>query len=62
MRIPFYSPPDQVILFVSDGDPGEEENAILDRISAENAKLSNKVIIQTFGFGMRNSKKIIAIK
>ncbi len=45
---------DQVILFVSDGDPQESEEDILNIISAENAKLGNKVIIQTFGFGIQN--------
>ena len=39
---------------MSDGDPKETEDDILNVIKTENAKLENNVIIQTFGFGIRN--------
>ena len=45
---------EQIILFVSDGDPSDNHTQILQTIVDENRKLSNKVVIHTFGFGITN--------
>ena len=41
----------KVILFLTDGDPGEGKTTILDSIDRLNAKLRNAVSIFTFGIG-----------
>ena len=40
----------QVILFLTDGDP-IDENEVMHAISVGKANLKNKVVIMTFGFG-----------
>ena len=45
-----------MILFLSDGRPTDNEAEILNTISAENAKLGNQVVIQTFGIGQYASE------
>ena len=47
---------EQIILFVSDGSPSDDHNQILQTIRDENKKLSNKVVIHTFGFGITKLK------
>ncbi|ELT90479.1 hypothetical protein CAPTEDRAFT_196424 [Capitella teleta] len=42
---------DQVILFLTDGKPGEDNQGILQTISQKNEKLGNKVAILTYGLG-----------
>ena len=42
---------DKVILFLTDGEPGDKAEDILKTIREENAKLNNKVVILSYGIG-----------
>ena len=42
---------EKLILFLTDGEPTDNKDAIMKTLRDENAKLGNKVIMFTFGFG-----------
>ena len=46
-----------MILFLTDGDPGEGKTTILDSIDRLNAELGNAVSIYTFGIGKYSTVK-----
>ncbi|KAI0210267.1 hypothetical protein LSAT2_005007 [Lamellibrachia satsuma] len=42
---------EKLILFLTDGEPNDAETSIMQTLREENAKLGNKAILFTFGFG-----------
>jgi uncharacterized protein YegL len=50
---------DKVILFLTDGNPTDDQEEILLLIRRENAKYGNKVVIHTYGLGGEGHKYTI---
>ena len=42
---------EKLILFLTDGEPTDNKDTIMKTLRDENAKIGNKVIMFTFGFG-----------